>query len=64
MPVHFSKMTALENLKFFSGFYKQTINIQELMERVGLWEHRNIKVGEYSKGMKVRLKHMQEWSLK
>ncbi|HOJ12743.1 MAG TPA: ABC transporter ATP-binding protein [Clostridiales bacterium] len=55
MPVHFCKMTALENLKFFSGFYKQTINIQELMERVGLWEDRNIKVGEYSKGMKVRL---------
>jgi fluoroquinolone transport system ATP-binding protein len=25
------------------------------MERVGLWEDRNIKVGEYSKGMKVRL---------
>jgi len=25
------------------------------MERVGLWEYRNIKVGEYSKGMKVRL---------
>ncbi len=32
-----------------------TANIQELMERVGLWEYRNMKVGEYSKGMKVRL---------
>lgn len=55
MPVHFSKMTAMENMKFFSGFYKNNVNIQELMERVGLWEHRNIRVGEYSKGMKVRL---------
>ena len=55
MPVHFTKMTALENMKFFSGFYKKSNNIQELMERVGLWEHRNVKVGEYSKGMKVRL---------
>ncbi len=55
MPVHFSKMTALENLKFFSGFYKNAADYQGLMERVGLWEHRNIKVGEYSKGMKVRL---------
>lgn len=55
MPVHFSKMTAIENMKFFSGFYKNTGNVQELMERVGLWEHRNVKVGEYSKGMKVRL---------
>ncbi len=55
MPVHFSKMTALENLKFFSGFYKNAADYQGLMERVGLWEHRNVKVGEYSKGMKVRL---------
>lgn len=55
MPVHFSKMTAEENMKFFSGFYKRKANIQELMERVGLWEYRNVRVGEYSKGMKVRL---------
>ena len=55
MPVHYSKMTAEENMKFFSGFYKKTANVQELMERVGLWEYRDVKVGEYSKGMKVRL---------
>ncbi len=55
VPVHFSKLTALENMKFFSGFYKKRANIQELMERVGLWEYRNVKVAEFSKGMKVRL---------
>ncbi len=55
VPVHFSKLTALENMRFFSGFYKETADIQELMERVGLWEYRDIRVGEYSKGMKVRL---------
>jgi len=55
MPVHFTKLTALENMKFFSGFYRQTANIQELMERVGLWDYRDVKVGEFSKGMKVRL---------
>lgn len=55
VPVHFSKLTAMENMRFFSGFYKKTADIQELMERVGLWEYRDIKVGEYSKGMKVRL---------
>jgi len=55
VPVHFTKLTALENMRFFSGFYKKTADIHELMERVGLWEYRNIKVGEYSKGMKVRL---------
>ncbi len=55
MPVHFSKMTAMENLRFFSGFYKKTADVKELMERVGLWEHKDVRVGEYSKGMKVRL---------
>lgn len=55
MPVHFSKMTALENMKFFAGFYKSHANIQELMEKVGLWEYKDYKAGEYSKGMKVRL---------
>lgn len=55
MPIHFSKMTALENLNYFSGFYKNRIDFQELMERVGLWEHKDVQVGNYSKGMKVRL---------
>lgn len=55
MPVHFTKLTALENMQFFAGFYKNTADIRDLMERVGLWEYRDIKVGEYSKGMKVRL---------
>jgi len=55
MPVHFGKMTAEENMRFFSSFYQKHVDIQELMERVGLWEHRNIRVLEYSKGMKVRL---------
>lgn len=55
VPVHFTKLTALENMQYFAGFYRRTANIQELMERVGLWEYRNMKVGEYSKGMKVRL---------
>jgi fluoroquinolone transport system ATP-binding protein len=55
MPVHFSKMTGLENMEFFSGFYKKHTNYKDLMERVGLWEYRNVMVGNYSKGMKVRL---------
>ncbi|HHT64469.1 MAG: ATP-binding cassette domain-containing protein [Caldicoprobacterales bacterium] len=55
MPVHFTKMTAAENLNFFSNFYQNKADVQGLMERVGLWEYRDIRVGEYSKGMKVRL---------
>ena len=54
VPVHFTKLTALENMRFFSGFYKNTADIQELMERVGLWEYRDARVGEIQ-GMKVRL---------
>ncbi len=55
MPVHFGKLTAEENMRFFSSFYKSKASIRELMERVGLWEYRDIKTSEYSKGMKVRL---------
>lgn len=55
VPVHFTKLTAEENMNFFARFYKQKANIQELLEKVGLWEYRRLRVGEYSKGMKVRL---------
>ncbi len=55
MPIHFSKMTAMENITFFTQLYKKNANIQELMERVGLWEDRDKMVGEFSKGMKIRL---------
>ncbi len=55
MPIHFSKMTALENINFFLKLYKKNANIEELMKRVGLWDDRNKLVSEYSKGMKIRL---------
>jgi fluoroquinolone transport system ATP-binding protein len=55
MPIHFTKMTALENMHFFSGLYKQKANIQELMETVGLWKDKDKLVSSFSKGMKIRL---------
>ncbi|XMB72532.1 ABC transporter ATP-binding protein [Mycoplasmatota bacterium WC30] len=55
MPIHFSKMTAMENINFFLKLYKNNANVQELMERVGLWKDRDMMVGEFSKGMKIRL---------
>lgn len=55
MPISFSKLTAMENLEFFQKLYKNHAEIQPLMERLGLWEDRNKLVGEYSKGMKIRL---------
>ena len=55
MPISFSKLIAMENLEFFQKLYKNHAEIQPLMERLGLWEDRNKLVGEYSKGMKIRL---------
>ena len=55
MPIHFSKMTAMENIEFFLKLYKKNADIEKLMKRVGLWEDRDKMVGEFSKGMKIRL---------
>ncbi|BCR36233.1 ABC transporter ATP-binding protein [Mariniplasma anaerobium] len=55
MPIHFSKMTAMENIDFFLQLYKKNNDVQSLMKKVGLWEDRDKMVSEYSKGMKIRL---------
>ena len=55
MPIHFSKMTAMENIEFFLKLYKNNADVEQLMKRVGLWESRDMMVGEFSKGMKIRL---------
>ncbi|MDX9692143.1 MAG: ABC transporter ATP-binding protein [Acholeplasmataceae bacterium] len=55
MPIHFSKMTAMENINFFLKLYKRNADVEELMKSVGLWEDRDKMVSEYSKGMKIRL---------
>lgn len=55
LPVHFSKLTGYENMKFFQRLYKSHADIDELMKKVGLYEDKDRLVGEYSKGMKMRL---------
>lgn len=55
MPIHFSKLTAYENLAFFAKLYRSNADIDELLKKVGLYEDRNKMVGQFSKGMKVRL---------
>lgn len=55
MPVHFNKLTAMENLSFFANLYKNHIDYEALLVRVGLGEAKNQQVGQYSKGMKARL---------
>jgi fluoroquinolone transport system ATP-binding protein len=55
MPVHFNKLTAMENLAYFGGLYRRKTDFVALLTKVGLYDARNQAVGEYSKGMKVRL---------
>jgi fluoroquinolone transport system ATP-binding protein len=55
MPVHFSKLTGLENMSYFASLYQIKIDYKSLLIRVGLGEAINQQVSEYSKGMKVRL---------
>ncbi len=55
VPVHFSKLTAEENINFFKKLYRNQANTDAMMERLGIFEVRKKRVGEFSKGMKVRL---------
>lgn len=56
LPNHYSKLTARENLLFFSAFYtKNTRKPEELLKMVALEEDIDKKVESFSKGMKMRL---------
>lgn len=56
LPNHFLKLTAYENLRFFSSLYEsKTRDIDDLLKIVGLIEHKDKKVENFSKGMKMRL---------
>src|SRR5574344_1197267 len=55
-PSLYEKLTAKENLDFFSSLYKNSIrNHDELLSSVGLLQDENKKVSAFSKGMKSRL---------
>ena len=52
----YEKLSAIENLRFFSSLYqKQARSIPELLSMVGLENDGDKRVSEYSKGMKSRL---------
>lgn len=56
LPNHYLKLTGRENLEFFSSLYKSTTrDPDELLDIVGLTKASNLRVEEYSKGMKMRL---------
>jgi fluoroquinolone transport system ATP-binding protein len=55
-PTLYLKLTGLENLKYFGRLFgKRTREPRELLESVGLEHSRDMRVGQYSKGMKTRL---------
>lgn len=52
----YEKLTAKENLQFFSSLYKKKPHpIEKLLEMVGLQHDADKRVSDYSKGMKARL---------
>lgn len=52
----YEKLTAKENLQYFSSLYeKKPRSIEALLELVGLEHDADKRVSEYSKGMKARL---------
>lgn len=56
LPNHYLKLTAVENLQYFAGFYKESSqNPLDLLRMVGLENDADTKVENYSKGMKMRL---------
>jgi fluoroquinolone transport system ATP-binding protein len=55
-PNHFSKLTGLENLRYFAQLYrKPTRSPEMLLEAVGLLADGGRPVAQYSRGMKGRL---------
>jgi len=56
----YTELTAWDNLMFTASLYRvtrgeRTKRAQELLETFGLWEKRNIKAENFSKGMRRRL---------
>lgn len=56
LPNHYLKLTGRENLEFFASLYSgPTEDPMALLDRVGLADAADIRVGKYSKGMQMRL---------
>ena len=56
MPNHYTKLTALENLRYFGALYQgETASPEALLEMVGLSDDGDMLVSQFSKGMKIRL---------
>ena len=57
-PLVYRELTGLENLDLFGRLYRvseRRVRIGMLLERFGLWDARNERVADYSRGMTQRL---------
>jgi ABC-type multidrug transport system ATPase subunit len=57
-PLVYRELTAVENLDLYGRLYRvpeRRERVGMLLERFGLWEARNERVGDYSRGMLQRL---------
>jgi fluoroquinolone transport system ATP-binding protein len=55
-PNHYLKLSARENLEYFRSLYdNKADSVEDVLSIVGLEDHIDKKVGEFSKGMKGRL---------
>jgi fluoroquinolone transport system ATP-binding protein len=55
-PNLYAKLTAKENLQLIGAYYKnKTGNLEKLLDRVGLLAEKEVRVENFSKGMKMRL---------
>ncbi|MBN2853641.1 MAG: ABC transporter ATP-binding protein [Clostridia bacterium] len=55
-PNLYLKLTAKENLELIGSYYKnEKTDIDKLLDEVGLLKDKNVKIEDYSKGMKMRL---------
>ena len=55
LPNLYEQLTIMENMKTFASLYDEPMDIETLLKEVGLYEDRNKKVCDISKGMKMRL---------
>ena len=56
LPNHYLKLTALENLNYFRSLYEgPTDEPRQLLRAVGLDDDADKRVGQFSKGMRIRL---------
>ncbi|OMG00876.1 ABC transporter ATP-binding protein [Paenibacillus sp. FSL R7-0337] len=57
-PNFYNRFTALENLRHFGSLYRaHCSDPMDLLQQVGLKDAAHMKVGDYSKGMKMRLNY-------